>query len=216
MPGRFITFEGGEGAGKSTQIRRLADRLAERGVEVVVTREPGGTPTAEAIRTMLLSGRAKTLGPDGEAVLFAAARADHVDRVIRPALRAGRWVLSDRFIDSTRVYQGSGDGADATMLDALDRLAVGRTRPDLTVILDVPVEIGLGRAAKRGAARGDEPDRFERDTVALHEARRRAYLAIAEAEPERCVVIDAAGDEDATAGAIWKAVAGRLLEPATS
>lgn len=216
MPGKFITFEGGEGAGKSTQIRRLADRLSARGIDVVVTREPGGTPTAEAIRSLLLSGRAKTLGPDGEAVLFAAARADHVDKVIRPALRAGRWVLSDRFLDSTRVYQGSGDGADAAMLDALDRVAVGRTRPDLTVILDVPVEVGLGRAAKRGAARGDVPDRFERDTVALHDARRRAYLAIAETEPERCVVIDAAGDEEATARAIWDAVATRLLQPAAT
>ena len=214
MPGKFITFEGGEGAGKSTQIRRLADRLAERGIGVVVTREPGGTPTAEAIRTMLLSGHAKALGPDGEAVLFAAARADHVDKVIRPALRAGRWVLSDRFTDSTRVYQGSGDGADLATLEALDRVAVGRTMPDLTVILDVPVEVGLGRAAKRQAATGGAPDRFERDAVALHDARRQAYLAIAAAEPDRCVVIDASGDEEATARAIWDAIAARLLEHA--
>lgn len=210
MPGRFITFEGGEGAGKSTQIRLLAERLEGRGVAVVVTREPGGTPTAEAIRAMLLSGQAKDLGPDGEAVLFAAARADHVERVIRPALRAGRWVLSDRFFDSTHVYQGTGDGADSATLAALDRIAVGRTRPDLTLILDVPVEIGLARAAGRGAA----PDRFESDTLALHEKRRRAFLAIAEAEPDRCVVIDASRDAAATASSVWDAVSVRLLSPA--
>ena len=214
MPGKFITFEGGEGAGKSTQIARLAKRLEDEGISVVVTREPGGTPTAEAIRRMLLSGLAVELGPDGEAVLFAAARADHVERVIRPALRAGRWVISDRFTDSTRVYQGVAGGADDAMLAALERVAVGRTRPDLTVILDVPVAVGLARAAKRHAATGEAADRFERDDAALHEARRAAFLAIAEADPERCVVIDATKAEDATAKAIWAAVSSRLLEHA--
>jgi dTMP kinase len=210
MAGRFITFEGGEGAGKSTQIKRLADRLLSLRHQVVVTREPGGTPTAESIRTVLLSGAGEQLGPDGEAVLFAAARADHVDRVIRPALRAGKWVLCDRFADSTRVYQGVGGGADAAILEALERVAVGRTQPDLTLILDVPVATGLARAAKRAGG----PDRFERDELAVHETRRQAFLAIAAAEPDRCVIIDASRTEDATAEAIWKAVSARLLNRA--
>ena len=212
MAGKFITFEGGEGAGKSTQIRRLAARLESLRHTVVVTREPGGTPTAESIRAVLLSGAGEKLGPDGEAVLFAAARADHVERVIRPALREGKWVLCDRFADSTRVYQGVGGGADAAILEALERVAVGRTQPDLTLILDVPVEIGLARAATR--AGGSAPDRFERDEIALHEARRQAFLAIGASEPKRCVIIDAARSEDAAAEAIWKAVSSRLLERA--
>jgi len=214
MPGRFITFEGGEGAGKSTQIARLARRLEEQGIPAVVTREPGGTPTAESIRHMLLSGLAEELGPDGEAVLFAAARADHVDRVIRPALRGGKWVLCDRFADSTHVYQGVGGGADAAMLDALDRVAVGRTRPDLTVILDIPVEVGLARAAERQRELGGPADRFEREDVSVHEARRKAYLAIAKADPERCIVVDANRSESKIAKAIWQAVALRLLQRA--
>ena len=214
MAGKFITFEGGEGAGKSSQIRLLADRLTASGHAVVVTREPGGTPTAEDIRRVLLAGVAEQLGPDGEAVLFAAARADHVERVIRPALRAGKWVLCDRFSDSTRVYQGVGGGADSAVLDALDRVAVGRTQPDLTIVLDVPAAVGLARAAKRMAASGKTPDRFEREDVALHEARREAFLAIASAEPERCIVIDSTNDEEATANAVWRAVAVRLIERA--
>jgi dTMP kinase len=214
MAGKFITFEGGEGAGKSTQIRLLADRLTAAGHAVVVTREPGGTPTAEEIRRVLLSGIAEQLGPDGEAVLFAAARADHVERVIRPALRAGKWVLSDRFSDSTRVYQGVGGGADSGILDALDRVAVGRTQPDLTIVLDVPTDVGLARAAQRTAASGEPADRFERDDLALHEARREAFLAIARAEPERCLVVDAAQSEQATANAVWQAVAARLIDRA--
>lgn len=212
MSGRFITFEGGEGAGKSTQIQRLAERLSAAGRNVVVTREPGGTPLAEQIRAVLLSGLAQRLGADGEAMLFAAARADHVDKVIRPALRAGRWVLCDRFSDSTRVYQGVAGGADAGMLAALDRVAVGRTQPDLTIILDVPVEVGLARAALR--SKGNAPDRFERDEVALHEARRQAFLSIACAEPQRCVVVDAAQSEEATAHDVWQAVATRLSDRA--
>lgn len=211
MPGKFITFEGGEGAGKSTQIARLADRLQSQRIPVLITREPGGTPTAEAIRAMLLSGRAKDLGADGEAVLFAAARADHVERVIRPAIRGGKWVLCDRFADSTRVYQGVG-GVEPAILDALDRLVVGATKPDLTVILDVPAAVGLQRAAGRHAATGAVADRFEREDIAVHEARRQAFLAIAAAEPERCIVIDADRTTDETADAVWTAVAERLLE----
>lgn len=214
MAGKFITFEGGEGAGKSTQIKRLAERLETAGHTLVVTREPGGTPTAEEIRRMLLAGLAEQLGPDGEAVLFAAARADHVERIIRPALRAGKWVLSDRFSDSTKVYQGVGGGADKGVLDALDRVSVGRTQPDLTIVLDVPVELGLSRAARRMEQSGKTPDRFERDDIALHEARRQAFLAIAKAEPKRVAVIDATHSEEATADAVWQAVTSRLLEGA--
>jgi dTMP kinase len=214
MAGKFITFEGGEGAGKSTQIKRLADRLEAAGHAVVVTREPGGTPTAEEIRRMLLAGLAEQLGPDGEAVLFAAARADHVERVIRPALRTGKWVLSDRFSDSTKVYQGVGGGADDGVLEALDRVAVGRTQPHLTILLDLPVETGLARAARRMEQSGKVADRFERDDIALHEARRQAFLAIAKAEPNRVAVIDAAQSEEATADAVWKTVTSRLFERA--
>jgi dTMP kinase len=208
MAGRFITFEGGEGAGKSTQIRLLAERLRAAGTTCVLTREPGGTATAEAIRRLLLSGLAERLGVDGEAVLFAAARADHVEHIIRPALRSGQWVLSDRFYDSTHVYQAE---SDPSFLDALDRVAVGSTRPDLTIILDISAEIGIARAAARIAAAGTEPDRFERDDIALHEERRQAFLKIAAAEPDRCVVVDAARPEAEVAAAVWQAVAGRLI-----
>lgn len=209
MAGRFITFEGGEGAGKSTQLRRLARRLADAGHQVVTTREPGGTPSAEAIRRLLLSGAATKLGADGEATLFAAARADHVDRLIRPALAAGRWVLCDRFTDSTRVYQGATGGVDAGLIRALERVAVGETRPDLTIILDVPADIGLARAAARG-----KPDRFEGDGLALHEARRQAFLDIAGREPQRCAVVDGTESEDQVAEQIWALVKDRLLEKA--
>jgi dTMP kinase len=211
MRGRFITFEGGEGAGKSTQIRLLAERLRASNKDVVVTREPGGTPAAEAIRTLLLSGGAAELGPEAEAVLFAAARTDHVAHVIRPALLAGRWVLCDRFFDSTRVYQGGGAGVRNGMLDALERVAVGKTRPDLTIILDVPAAVGLARAAQRMATAGTVPDRFERDDLAIHEARRQAFLAIAAAEPERCIVIDATRSDTETSNAVWQATADRLF-----
>jgi len=212
MAGKFITFEGGEGAGKSTQIRRLAARLAATGRSVATTREPGGTPVAEGVRRFILSGRAKPLGPEGEAILFAAARADHVDRLIRPALAAGEWVLSDRFTDSTRVYQGSA--VDRGLIEALERLAAGATRPDLTIVLDVPAEIGLARIAARSAVSGDGPDRFEGDALAVHEARRQAFLAIAAAEPGRCIVVDATRPEDEVADAVWRAVSARLLEEA--
>jgi dTMP kinase len=212
VQGKFITFEGGEGTGKSTQVRWLAARLREAGYTVVTTREPGGTPAAEAIREFVLSGKAVELGAQAEAALMAAARADHVRRVIRPALAAGKWVLSDRFIDSTRVYQGGAAGADPAFLEDLERTAVGPTRPDLTVILDLPAEAGLARLKARQAADRAAPDRFERDDLARHEARRQAYLAIAAREPGRCVVIDAMQGEDAVAAAVFGAVKTRLME----
>jgi dTMP kinase len=205
--GSFITFEGGEGAGKSTQVRRLADRLAASGRRVVTTREPGGSPRAEAIREILLSGRARPLGALGEAYLFSAARIDHLAEVIEPALAAGSDVLCDRFADSMRAYQGAAGGLDVATIDALERAAVGDRQPDLTLILDLPATVGLARVARRheGGA-----DRFEADTLAIHEARRAAFLAIAGEHPERCVVIDANRDADAVAADVWRAVAGRL------
>ena len=211
MAGKFITFEGGEGAGKSTQILRLADRLRLKGLTATVTREPGGTPAAEAIRDMILSGAASRFGPDGEAMLFAAARADHVDRLIRPALVKGDWVLCDRFSDSTRVYQGVIGGVDEDLTARLERVAVGTTRPRLTIILDLPVADGLARAKRRMSEAGDTPDRFEREQPAVHEKGRQAFLDIARDEPERCVVVDAAGSEEEVADDIWRAVSARLL-----
>lgn len=214
MHGKFITFEGGEGAGKSTQIRHLADRLTAAGVPVAATREPGGTPIAEAIRQVILSGRARELGPEGEAVLFAAARADHVAGLIRPSLADGRWVLSDRFIDSTRAYQGAAGGADARLLSALERAAVGDARPDLTLILDLAPEVGLGRVGRRLTGSEGELDRFESDALSVHRRRREAFLDIAAHEPERCVVIDAGRSEDEVANRVWQAVSARLLAKA--
>jgi dTMP kinase len=215
MTGKFITFEGGDGAGKSTQIRLLATRLQNSGRTVVTTREPGGTPTAETIRRLLLSGLAEPLGAEGEAVLFAAARADHVDQIIRPALERGDWVLSDRFVDSTRVYQG-GAGADESLLNALERVAVGSTLPDLTIILDIPAELGLERVRGRLVAVGAPPDRFEAEALAEQERRRQAFLAIAACESNRCVVVDAVQAEEQVADEIWRTVRERLLGEAAA
>jgi len=204
--GRFITLEGGEGAGKSTQARLLADWLKGKGIEPLLTREPGGSPRAEALRELLLSGRFAAAGADSEALAFALARADHLAETIRPALAAGSWVISDRFLDSTRAYQGSA-GADPALLDLLEAIVVGSDRPDLTLILDLPPELGMARMRQRKAA----PDRFERDAPALHAARRQAYLQIASREPERCVVIDASPAPADVAAAIREAVAARLF-----
>lgn len=203
--GRFITIEGGEGAGKSTQARRLGDWLEARGVPVLLTREPGGSPHAEALRAVLLEGLAAPFGAEAEALLFAVARADHVRRTIRPALAEGRWVICDRFLDSTHAYQG-GAGVPAERLRRLDRIAVGDTRPDLTLILDLPAGEGLARAAARAGA----ADRFEAEPASVHQARRRAFLEIAAREPDRCVVVDAAAPCAVVAERIAAAVAERL------
>ena len=206
--GHFITFEGGEGTGKSTQAKLLVDRLKSLAVDVLLTREPGGSPGAEAVRHVLLSGAAKPLGPYAEAILFAAARDDHVRYTIKPALEQGTWVVSDRFADSTRVYQGALSNIDPKLIRRLERITTADTQPELTFILDLPAEIGLQRAAKRRGAGGC--DRFEAEGLAFHNKLRDAYLELAEQEPRRCLVIDASVEMAAIANVIWTSVHTRL------
>lgn len=212
MTARFITFEGGEGAGKTTQIARLAERLRARGEAVVTTREPGGSPRAEALRAAILSGEGKALGPFAEALLFAAARRDHLDETIRPALARGAIVLCDRFADSTRAYQGAAGAVPVAAIDALERWAIGDTRPDLTLVLDLPVETALARAAARRGA-GEGADRYEAEGRAFHERLREAFRGIAAAEPERCVLVDASGAPDVVAERVAAIVEARLGGP---
>jgi len=208
MRGRFITFEGGEGSGKSTHARLLADRLNAQGVEVVLTREPGGSAGAEIIRHILLSGIAKPLGAETETILFAAARDDHVRTTIRPAIEAGKWVICDRFIDSTRVYQGALGKVDAKLIRGLERVTVGNAMPDLTFILDVPAAVGLARAKRR---RGQgATDRFEAESIDFHEELRRAYLSLVAQEPKRCVVVDGRAPREVVSERIWSTVVQRL------
>ena len=213
MRGKFITFEGGEGTGKSTQAGLLAHKLESIGLGVLLTREPGGSPGAEIIRHVLLSGAAKPLGADAEAMLFAAAREDHVRCTIEPALAAGKWVVCDRFADSTRVYQGALGQVDRRLIKGLERVSIGDLLPDLTLILDVPVDVALERLALR---RGDAaPDRFEAENVEFHQKLREAFRALADDEPERCVIIDASVPRVQVAKDIWDTVQSRL-DPATA
>lgn len=213
MRGRFITFEGGEGTGKSTHAALLAERLKSFGVGVHLTREPGGSPGAEIMRYVILSGVAKPLGAEAEAMLFAAARDDHLKTVIRPALERGVWVICDRFADSTRVYQGVAGDVDSRSIRALERIIVGETKPDLTFILDVPVKTGMERAAKRRGGNG--ADRFENEATTFHEKLRDGFLMLAASEPERCVLIDATASRDEVAEQIWRVVNERF-DPATA
>lgn len=206
VPGpRFITLEGGEGAGKSTQIRRLAARLTGLGHQVTLTREPGGSPGAEAIRALLVTGDVARWSPLGETLLHFAARQEHLAATIRPALARGEFVLCDRFVDSTFAYQGAAQGLDPTVIAQLAKLVVGDTMPDLTLVLDLPVEIGLARAGARGGE-----DRYERMGAAFHETLRQTFLARARAEPNRCVIIDATASEDEVERQIWHSVTLRL------
>ena len=204
--GRFITFEGGEGAGKSTQVRILAERLRGAGHEVVATREPGGSDGAEAIRALLVTGDADRWSAVSETLLMYAARRDHIERTIRPALERGAWVISDRFADSTRAYQGAGGRAPAGLIAAMETFVLEDVRPDLTLMLDLPVERGLERAGLRGGAEA----RFEAKGLAFHQRMREAFLDIAKAEGGRCALIDAAQPPDAVGDAVWRAVAARL------
>jgi len=204
--GRFITLEGGEGAGKSTQIARLKSWLEGRGRQVVATREPGGSPGAEMVRKLLVEGPAERWDGTTEALLHFAARREHLRSTVWPALKRGDWVVSDRFADSTRAYQGFGHGIDLDMLDELYAIAVGDFRPDLTLILDLPVETGLARAAAR---RGAET-RYESLPREFHERVRAGFLDIAKKEPRRCAVIDATQDIDTIAAAIARTVGERM------
>jgi dTMP kinase len=220
--GYFITFEGGEGVGKSTQVERLAERLRGDGHEVVVTREPGGTPFAEQVRDLILSPSVAEHAPLSEALLFYAARADHIAKVIRPALTKGSVVLCDRFSDSTRVYQSLAGGLSPGDFDSLERLVVGEIKPDLTIILDLDPATGLLRAdQRRTQAKTDNPlvalvtepegqDKYERQQLDFHQRLRAGFLAIARQEPERCVVIDAGRSVEVVASDIWSAAGARL------
>ena len=204
MPGLFVTFEGGEGSGKSTQITRLAARLAALGRAPLVTREPGGTPLAESIRALLLDP-ARRPGPVTEALLMEAARADLVENVLRPALAAGRVVLCDRYADSTLAYQGGGRGLALDDLRVLNRFATGGLNPGLTLLFDLPVGDGLSRRAESG-----DMNRLDRESAAFHERVRARYHALAAAEPDRFVVLDAALDPDALEALVWAAVGPRI------
>ncbi len=214
---RFITIEGGEGTGKSTQAARLATRLQARGMSAKITREPGGTPFAERVRQVILDPATPPHTALAEALLFSAARADHLEGLIRPALAAGQWVICDRFADSTRAYQGAAGAVPMAVLTAIEGVVVAGTRPDLTLILDLPVADAFARVGNRRnadiqtAQSRTDPDPYERRAAAFHEKLRQGYLDIAADEPDRCVVIDAAASEDEVARAVWNAVSARLL-----
>lgn len=213
--GRFISFEGGEGVGKSTQIHRLANVLRRRGHDVLVTREPGGSLGAEAVRHVLLSGAAEEFGVRMEAVLFAAARSDHVEEVIRPAVAEGTIVLCDRFMDSSRVYQGVTGNLEPQFIRNLERIAVNGMTPNMTLVLDLPADAGLHRAKAR-QTKDATPDRFEKEELATHEKRREAFRDLTRSEPDRCKLIDANQSEDAVALAILAAVEPLLQEGAAA
>jgi dTMP kinase len=211
---RFITFEGGEGVGKSTQVKRLLTRLNRNSVAAVRTREPGGTPRAEAIRAFILQGRSESWGAGAEAVLFAAARLDHVNQLIAPSLDAGRWVISDRFHDSTRAYQGLTGGVDDKLIRGLETLALNGRAPDLTFVLDMDPETAFRRVREReleGALQATG-DRFEKEDLEWHRRLREAFLEIARNNPQRCVVIPAGQGEDALEQEIWDTLTRRFAE----
>lgn len=202
--GRFITFEGGEGAGKSTQAKRLAARVERLGLTSLISREPGGTPIGEDIRSIILKDRPQD--PVTELLLFAAARAEHMTSLIRPALDDGAWVICDRFMDSSRVYQGKLYNVEADLIRYLEKYTIAPDYPDLTLILDLPPAIGLERAAVRGTL-----SRYDAERIETHEVLRQGFLEIAEAEPERCVIIDGLLPPDDVESAVWQAVVDRLM-----
>lgn len=208
MSGRFITFEGVEGCGKTTQIARLRDHLESRGLSVVVTREPGGTPISEAIRAILLDPAYTEMAPMTELLLYAAARAQHVAERIRPALAEGRIVLCDRFADSTTAYQGAARRLEATFMGMLHESATGGLWPDVTILIDVPVETGLRRAA-----RARQSDRIENESLAFHERVRRGFLDLAAREPGRIHIVDGTAAPEAVGRAIRSLVDGLMEAP---
>jgi dTMP kinase len=210
MRGRFLTLEGGEGAGKTTLIKTLKDWLSGQGIDVVVTREPGGTPGAEVLRDILLNGSTDRWSPVTEALLMYAARVDHVERLIEPALARGAWVISDRFSDSTRAYQGVAGGVSADRIQKIHAAALGGFYPDLTLILDLDPKVGLARTV----ARGEDATRFERFDTRFHDRLRQAFLDIAAEDPDRCQVLDALDAPDLVAEKAIAAIETRLGAPA--
>jgi dTMP kinase len=208
VTGRFIAFEGGEGAGKSTQVKGLVARLRAAGLEVVQTREPGGSPGAEALRDLLVQGDAGRWSPMSELLMMYAARSDHLEKVIRPALERGAWVISDRFADSSRAYQGAGGGVHPDFIEAVDAAVVAETQPDLVIVMDMPVEAGLRRAQ----ARGDNENRFESKGMAFHERLRQGFLARAAAVPERYRIVDADQGIEPIRDRIWQEILGVFPE----
>lgn len=212
MPGKFITFEGPEGSGKSTQIKLLVEKLEEQGIEITCTREPGGTATGEQIRNLLQHDAAgEALCDRSELLLFTASRAQLMDRIILPVLEKGGWVLCDRFIDSTMAYQGFARGMDIATLDEINNFAIYERKPDLTILLDLEVEAGFRRLEKRYADSGESHDRFEREALEFHHKVRHGYHKLAEREPERFVLIKASQSADEVASSVWKSVKGALL-----
>jgi dTMP kinase len=208
--GHFITLEGGEGAGKSTQVKRLAAALSARGIDVVQTREPGGTAGAEAIRNLLVTGDPDRWDAMTETLLHYAARRAHVEKAVKPALARGAWVISDRFADSTMAYQGYAGSVGREAVADLHKLVLGDFRPDLTLVLDLPVETGLARAKARMQDAAQAEDRYERMGLAFHETLRQAFHDITSREPQRCSLIDASGNPDQVAAALWQAVAAKF------
>lgn len=211
---KFVTFEGGEGVGKSTQVKRLLHRLSHAGINAVRTREPGGTPKAEAIRSFILQGRSEEWGAGAEAVLFAAARHDHVTQLIAPNLMRGNWVISDRFSDSTRAYQGLTGGVEPLLIDALEELALEGNTPDLTIMLDMEPGFAFERVAQRALEDGipNVADRFEKEDLEWHRRLREAFLDIAHRHADRCIVISADKEAEAVANEVWQAVCDRFPE----
>lgn len=208
--GHFISFEGGEGAGKSTQVRLLSERLVSLGYQTLLTREPGGSKLAEKIRRFLLEGQSKRHGPVAEALLFYTARLDHLNELILPNLEKGIWVISDRFADSSRAYQGAASGVEEGIFDALDRIVIGANQPELTVIVDLPVEIAQKRVRARQHRDGIEPDRFESEDIEFHKKLREGFLKIAATNSNRCVVVDGNQSRDAVAALVWQTVVERF------
>lgn len=212
--GRFLTFEGGEGVGKSTQVKRLLANLNRVGITSVRTREPGGTPKAEAIRSFILQGRSEAWGPGAEAILFAAARLDHVNELVATNLKSGRWVISDRFHDSTRAYQGLTGGVDDNLIAALEELALNGHQPEMTIILDMDPDKAFERVAQRAIDDGipAATDRFEKEDLDWHRNLRQGFLQIAEKNPKRCIVLSADQPETDLSQAIWEAVCAKFPE----